>query len=66
VTNWRDTSIDFVEIGKSLAVIENMTRNVRATAAVDDKRAKAEVQAAYSASIKMTRHLDNLRRSIDD
>lgn len=63
---WRETSKEFLEIGRGLGVIEGAMKSVRATAAVDDSRVKAQVGEAYAASLKIVKALDTLRRQLSE
>lgn len=62
---WRETSKEFLEIGRGLGVIEGAMRSIRATAVVEDTLMKAHVRDAYSAALKMVKALDTLRRQIE-
>lgn len=61
---WRETSKEFLEVGRSLGVIKGAMRSIRATAVVDDSRMKAHIGEAYSAALKMVKALDTLRRKL--
>lgn len=62
--SWRDTSLEFFEIGRSVAIIEEAIRRVRGTASYNDKNAASAVSEAYYEAKKLVRNLDVLRRAV--
>jgi len=61
---WRNTSADFIEIGRAMAEIELCCRNIQATGAVDNKRASGEVFAALRIARKLVRALESLEYAV--
>ncbi len=57
--------MEFTNIGKSLALIENALRWTGATNVVDDARAVNGLNEAYSEAKKLMRNLDRLRRIVE-
>lgn len=57
---WRSTSPDLIDLGKELARIEGVLREIPAAAVVDDELLVARLQEAISASRRLTRNLGAL------
>ena len=63
---WREATVELVEVGRCLAIIEVMLRELRATAAVEDGQARSALAEAYAAARRLVSALDALRRQGED